>query len=607
MKARRMLDAATRGGGHCPQGQGRLPLRDTQSPRDAVTRPAPIHSHTSGRARARSRSAPTTPVRGGRWQGPLGRRERRLKASDKEQSPADLERPGRGVQRKRARAFCAKPGRRLSPPLNQVQQRFLPQGHTQAHSSLVKGPESCATVPVPNLAVAPAGRSAPLSPPSPLRSSPKERPPWPAQVTHEEPQTSCELLSDYLAAAAAPNGVRASSEFRGATSATPATPVPHCPPRHVQLPVLGANFSTVSRETRAAGVPRGAGGETATSRVYACSQRVWGLDPDTVRRPLDRITGGLRDPGSAQKGRSAAAAGAPPTRGPAGRSALRRPRHGRFQPRWGAVSLGPDPGPLQETRRRLPAALPSALPGKGWCEPGAPPRPPSSPKHPGDARAKEGVALRVSSSQRLGSSVPPPLSHPRAPPQHFCSQVRAVTPPLQEHTRNCPSPNSADAAPAHPGSGRLGALTHRGGGHAGVSGALGMRGFGDCPEHSPPSQLTSPGLFISSSSSSSPSSSSSLWSLSLQSVETVWHSGAPPAEAGAGEAGGGGERSREHLPPGVTGGAGGAARARSPRQSGAGAPAARPSPSSAQRPPLRPAPPFPLRPPLSPRRGSAFP
>lgn len=41
--------------------------------------------------------------------------------------------------------------------------------------------------------------------------------------------------------------------------------------------------------------------------------------------------------------------------------------------------------------------------------------------------------------------------------------------------------------------------------------------------------------------SSSSSSFSFLWSLSLQSVETVWHSGAPPAEAGAGEAGRRGE------------------------------------------------------------------
>lgn len=119
---------------------GRRPLpsgskrRDTQSARDAVTRPAPIHSHTSGRARARSRGAPTTLVRGGRWQGLWGRREQRFKASDKEQSPADLERPGHGVQRQRDRAFVPSRGA-ASAPL-QVLQRFLPQGHTQAHSSL---------------------------------------------------------------------------------------------------------------------------------------------------------------------------------------------------------------------------------------------------------------------------------------------------------------------------------------------------------------------------------------------------------------------------------------------------------------------------------------
>lgn len=44
---------------HCPQGQGCLPLRDTQSPRDAVTRPAPSHAHTCELTLVRSSSAPT--------------------------------------------------------------------------------------------------------------------------------------------------------------------------------------------------------------------------------------------------------------------------------------------------------------------------------------------------------------------------------------------------------------------------------------------------------------------------------------------------------------------------------------------------------------------
>lgn len=59
VKARRMPHAGPQPGGHCPQGQGYLPLRDTQSPRDAVTRPAPSHAHTCERTLVPSSSAPT--------------------------------------------------------------------------------------------------------------------------------------------------------------------------------------------------------------------------------------------------------------------------------------------------------------------------------------------------------------------------------------------------------------------------------------------------------------------------------------------------------------------------------------------------------------------
>ena len=61
VKARRMPDAGPQPGGHCPQGQGCLPLWDTQSPRDAVTRPAPSHAHTCERTLVRSSSAFTEP------------------------------------------------------------------------------------------------------------------------------------------------------------------------------------------------------------------------------------------------------------------------------------------------------------------------------------------------------------------------------------------------------------------------------------------------------------------------------------------------------------------------------------------------------------------
>ena len=61
VKARRMTDAGPQPGGHCPRGQGCLPLRDTQSRRAAGTRPAPSHAHTCERTLVRRPSAPTEP------------------------------------------------------------------------------------------------------------------------------------------------------------------------------------------------------------------------------------------------------------------------------------------------------------------------------------------------------------------------------------------------------------------------------------------------------------------------------------------------------------------------------------------------------------------
>lgn len=61
MKTRRMPDRRPGEEVTALRAKAVFPLRDKESPRDAVTRPAPIHSHTSGRARVHSRCAPTKP------------------------------------------------------------------------------------------------------------------------------------------------------------------------------------------------------------------------------------------------------------------------------------------------------------------------------------------------------------------------------------------------------------------------------------------------------------------------------------------------------------------------------------------------------------------
>lgn len=156
-------------------------------------------------------------------------------------------------------------------------------------------------------------------------------------------------------------------------------------------------------------------------------------------------------------------------------------------------------------------------------------------------------------SRRLGpQSTSTPLSHtPRSFPIASVPGSGPLRPPLGEHTRDCPSPNSGGWSPPRtPGSAR--SLTAAGDTRkfpelwgcgwvrdeeirrrikTGVS-----RTLGPFPAH------IAPACSLSACSSSWSSSSSSLWSLSLQSVETVWHSGAPPAEAGAGGAGRRGEQ-----------------------------------------------------------------
>lgn len=83
-------------------------------------------------------------------------------------------RPGHRVRRRRAGEFVPSRGAPSAPNSNSA---AIPRSRSRStHSSLVKGDESCATVPVPNLTVPPAGRSAPQPPLTTLLRSPKERP-----------------------------------------------------------------------------------------------------------------------------------------------------------------------------------------------------------------------------------------------------------------------------------------------------------------------------------------------------------------------------------------------------------------------------------------------
>lgn len=390
--------------------------------------PSPPFTHTLLGAHVWARGArPTSPARGRRWRGPSGSRKEKRGAARKGRSPDHLETrpPGR-----RAGEFVPSRGAPPQPP-TQIQQLFLPQGHAQAHSRLGKGAESCATVPVPNLTVPPAGHPAPQPPLPTLLRSPKEQPLPRAGHTPG-------VANFYFTAAAAPNGVRANSRVsschprhpRHAPLRPPPPQSPHCPPRHVQLPRPG--FPLLHR------VPRNAGllaspGATATSRICACSRRTWRLDPDTAPLPLDRVTGGVRDPGSAQKRPSPAAGGAPPTRGPlAAPPSTGGPGTGGSSRALGAVSLGPPWGPLRATRCSLPAELAAALPGRKRGRA----RDPSLllDRRPGRRRGEgRGRPTRVL-LPAPGVSGPTSAGTPsRSPPHRFCSRVRAVPPPLGEH------------------------------------------------------------------------------------------------------------------------------------------------------------------------------
>lgn len=138
----------------CLRVKGHLPLRDTQSPRSAVTRPAPSHAHLRERtlilvaphqAPRSCRLCPRSPRVRRRWDLGLWRTSR--------QRSQHL--PGRqatGIERRRHWGITA-PAEAASVPSQDSVPRCLPQGQAQTHSRLVKeGAQSC-TVPISNKAV----------------------------------------------------------------------------------------------------------------------------------------------------------------------------------------------------------------------------------------------------------------------------------------------------------------------------------------------------------------------------------------------------------------------------------------------------------------------
>lgn len=200
------------------------------------------------------------------------------------------------------------------------------------------------------------------------RARPRSRP-CPAQVTHprrSQVANFCRVISRQLRRL---TGSRADSEFRVATGTTPvklpfAHPSPSLPntPRPAGLPRVPT--SPPYPEQRGPAVSPGA---MATSRIRACSQRIWTLDSGhwaASARP--------RTADSALKGRAAPSPrGVLAHRRPRGPLRFRRPRSARCQLRAPcAVSLGPARGPLPQTRRRLPRA-PSSSFGNG-CTPLSP-------------------------------------------------------------------------------------------------------------------------------------------------------------------------------------------------------------------------------------------
>lgn len=149
--------------------------------------PSPHRPRTSGRARVHPPSAPTKPCEGQALARTCGRQAGGTRGSRRRAEPRLCRRPSPETgPRGKEKADRAQP----QPP-SQVQPRLLPQGHAQTHSCSARGvAQSCATVPIPNLAVALSGRSAPVSRlPAPALS--QRAAPAPCRSHTRETQTSC--------------------------------------------------------------------------------------------------------------------------------------------------------------------------------------------------------------------------------------------------------------------------------------------------------------------------------------------------------------------------------------------------------------------------------
>lgn len=356
VKARVMPEATPAQGGHCPQRRGCLRLRDTQSPRDAVTRPAPTTRSLLGAHVSTRRAPPASPASGRRWPGPSGGRLEGLPAPAAAQNPdsADAvpQRPRLGQGEGRPGAVSTPISSSAALPPARSRSNTLTLGKRRS-SKLRHGPDSESSGgPIRGL----CPRAAAARPRALANSGP-----CPTRVTH--PRNADKLLTfvRLFAAAAAPNGVGADSRVSSCHQHHPRPaalrpPNPSLPsaPRPATAPT-----SPPSPEQRG---PAASPGATATSRMCSCSQRIWRLDRNTVPLPLDRITRSLLAPPRPSLPLGGAGASRPeethPSRGPTGRFALWRPRPGRFQPGAGAV---PPRGPLPRTRRRLPAEVPAAL------------------------------------------------------------------------------------------------------------------------------------------------------------------------------------------------------------------------------------------------------
>ncbi|XP_036746444.2 collagen alpha-1(I) chain-like [Manis pentadactyla] len=201
----------------------------------------------------------------------------------------------------------------------------------------------------------------------------------------------------------------------------------------------------------------------------------------------------------------------------------------------------------------------------------------------GSQKLSQPQGRRVEGRVALHVSSPSAQAHRS---RRHCHTLLEPSPPLlpgtgnHPSTRNCPSPNSGGRSPRAPGQ-RSARRAHsprletRGSSRLCGERGRGVKG-GPLFRALPAAKLASPPPPPSFSPCAPSSPSSSFCSLSLQSVETVWHSGAPPAGAGAGSAGGGlrvgaasgtpspgrsvrrgGRPSRERGPPGRGGRRGG--------------------------------------------------